>query len=73
MSAYVTEARRRWPTAVWIIGQGPYASVAHCDVPTVMLFSTLAEAETARQFIDDLACGHACTRRHEVIDLVEAA
>jgi hypothetical protein len=27
-SRYVAEVRRRWPAAAWIIGDGPWASVA---------------------------------------------
>ena len=67
---YVATARRRWPAAEWIIGDGRYASVAYCDATTtIMLFATPAEAECAEGFIDRLACGHACVREHEIADL----
>ena len=66
---YVDTARRRWPAAEWIIGNGRYASVAYCDVTTVILFETQAEAEHAKAFIDRLACGHACLREHEIVNL----
>jgi len=69
MSDYVSQARRRWPEAVWIIGNGAYASVAYCGDTSVMLFSTQAEAMTAKEFIDRTACGHACHRRHEIVHL----
>jgi hypothetical protein len=72
-SPYVAEARRRWPAAEWIIGDGPHASVAYCDVTTVMLFATPAEAQRAREFIDRLACGGACVRQHEIVNLKRAA
>lgn len=69
-------AKCRWPRAVWVVGDGPYASVAHCvarrahdphfgrayaDSQTVMLFPTRPAAEHAVAFIDRLACGGVCT------------
>lgn len=66
---FAATARRRWPAAEWVIGDGPYASVAHCGVITVMLFAAKPEAEEAKAFIDHLACGGACTREHEIVDL----
>lgn len=69
MNVGVHEARRRWPHAEWIIGSGKWASVASCDVLTVMLFATEAEADTSRAFIDRTGCGHACIRDHDVIAL----
>jgi hypothetical protein len=66
---YIAAARRRWPAAEWIIGEGQYASVAYCDTTTIMLFRTLAEAQRAQALIDRLACGHACRREHELVDL----
>jgi hypothetical protein len=71
VSPHVAAARDRWPYAAWIIGDGPWASVAYCDDPTVMLFGTQAEADHARAFIDRLACGHACVRQHEIVHLPE--
>jgi hypothetical protein len=68
-SSHAAEARRRWPAAAWVIGDGPWASVAYCDTTTVMLFATQAEAERAQSFIDRLACGHACVREHELVEL----
>lgn len=49
---YIAVARRRWPAAEWIIGDGHYASVARCGTVTVMLFATPAEAERAKALID---------------------
>lgn len=66
---YIAVARRRWPAAEWITGEGRYASVASCDVTTVMLFRTQAEAGHARTLIDNLGCGGACIREHEITDL----
>ncbi len=66
---YVAVARRRWPAAEWIIGDGHYASIACCGTVTVMLFATPAEAERAKALIDRTGCGHACRRDHEITDL----
>jgi hypothetical protein len=70
---HVTLARRRWPAAEWIIGNGQYASVAYCDVTTVMLFSTQAEAERAQAFIRRVGCGHVCRIEHQLVDLEATA
>jgi hypothetical protein len=70
MTSYVAKARKLWPRAAWIIGNGAYASVSHCPPKgTVMLFETLAEARTAKALIDDTACGGGCSRQHEIVDL----
>ena len=53
----------------WVAGTGPFASVAFCRVTTVQLYDTLAEAERAKQRIDEIACGGQCHRAHEVFDL----
>jgi hypothetical protein len=66
---YIAVARRRWPAAEWIIGEGHYASVASCDVTTVMLFRTQAETGHAKTLTDNLGCGGACIREHEITDL----
>jgi hypothetical protein len=66
---YIAVARRRWPAAEWIIGDGRYASVACCGTVTVMLFATPAEAERAKALIDQTGCGHACRCDHEIADL----
>jgi hypothetical protein len=64
-------ARRRWPAAEWIIGDGRYASVARRGITTVMLFATPAEAGRAKALIDRTGCGQACRREHEVTNLEE--
>jgi hypothetical protein len=65
---YVSEARHRWPDAVWIIGAGPYASVARCGSLSVMLFGTEAEAMQAQAFINRHGCGSDCTVDHQTVD-----
>jgi hypothetical protein len=32
MTSYVAKARKLWPRAAWIIGNGAYASVPHCPL-----------------------------------------
>jgi hypothetical protein len=64
------EARRRWRQAIWIIGGGEYASVAHCHPgATVMLLRTRMEAEIAKGAIDDTGCGGRCSGQHEIVYL----
>jgi hypothetical protein len=63
-------AKRKWPKAVWISGEGPYASVAYCPRGiTVALYETLPEAERAKQMIDDTGCGGLCVGDHEIVKL----
>lgn len=65
-----TEAQRRWgKEAEWITGNGQFALLAWCKVLTVTLWSTTAEAEENKKFIDEMACGGGCTRNHEIVDL----
>lgn len=67
-------AKCLWPNAIWIVGTGPYATVSHCrrpevrgDQTTVMLHATADRARTALNFIDRLACGGFCQRRHDLL------
>ena len=62
-------ARCLWPDAYRIRGDGPFASIAYCDVLTVELHRTAANARAARAFIDRCGCGHACERDHEVVEM----
>ncbi len=67
---YVRSARRKWPSAIWIAGDGPYASVTRCPPgETVMLFGTMVEAETLKSFIDITGCGENCRRDHLTVEL----
>lgn len=67
--AYKNKAVRRWRQAVWITGNGRYALLAHCDVLTITLWDTLEAAINSKEAIDNYACGHACYKNHEIIDL----
>jgi len=67
---WLAEAQRRWgKKAAWIHGDGQFALLAWCRVLTVTLWSTMAEAEENKRFIDTMACGGGCTRNHEIVDL----
>ncbi len=70
---YFAFARCSWPDAAWIEGEGRWASVTNCRGTTVMLHATLDDAVAAVAAIDRRACGGACSRHHEVVELVIAA
>src|SRR5262245_57249410 len=65
-------ARHLSPRAVWIAGNGRFASLSNCrPAATVALHANRAKAQEAVTLIDKIACGSRCTGRHEVIDLAE--
>lgn len=55
------------PRAVWIRGEGPYALIAWCGVPTVTLHETRELAEFHEDQIDRYYCGHMCNGRHVIV------
>lgn len=70
---YTTLAKCIWPRALWIHGNGPYASVARCGRgTTVALYPNAQDAHDAKALIDNTGCGGLCQRRHEVIHLIRA-
>src|SRR5712692_3951594 len=63
-------ARRRWPRAGWLDGDGRFALLAPCNVLTITLWNTLADAEKAKARIDDTGCGGVCSRwPHHIVEL----
>ncbi len=66
---YRTMAQCIWPRAVWIIGNGEFASVAWCRALTIQLHHTLEAAEEAKAAIDSTGCGGACRGDHEIVRL----
>ena len=69
-SKWQAKAIKKWGRkAVWINGNGQYALLAWCNVLTVTLWPTMAEAENRKAFIDRTACGSHCTCNHEIVDL----
>ena len=72
MTSYLAVARRKWgPRALWVEGQGRYATLAHCGGLTVELHRTQAEAQQALDVINATGCGHRCSRNHELVVLPE--
>ena len=67
-----THAACRYPGNVWVMGEGPIALLAWCDVLTVSLHADVETAQGAREWLDDFACGHACVKDHDIVDLDEA-
>lgn len=62
-------ARCMVPRAAWVDGEGEFALIAWCRVPTVSLWTDLADAESSKQMIDRMACGGFCRGRHEIVRL----
>src|SRR5687767_3467301 len=65
-------ARRRWPKAEYIEGQGPFARVALCrPLDTITLWETRRDAEDNSELeeIDTVYCGARCMGLHEIVDL----
>lgn len=64
-------ARCIWPDAQWILGEGPYVTVRGCNGLTVLLHSTLADAQLAfgriHVFRPKGGCDHT---KHELAVLV---
>ena len=60
-----------WHEAAYVIGDGPYALVAHCDMLSVALFETAAEAGQARRRMNTVGCGKTCEGRHQLAVLVD--
>ena len=70
MKRFRTVAWRHWSHALWIEGNGRFASVAACPPGhTVMLFEQKTDAEEAKKAIDDTGCSSGCCGRHSVVDL----
>jgi hypothetical protein len=72
-SAYGKAARKRYKRAIWIQGDGRYATVSSCGGSvTVMLHATQEKAQQAKQGIDSWGCGGSCSNRHTIVDLALA-
>lgn len=67
--AHQTLAECRWPEAAWVVGDGPFALLAHCDMLSISLHDTRAAAEAALARLDELRCCRACDGRHEIVVL----
>lgn len=81
--SYRAVAQCLWRRAVWVMGQGPYATLScdnHDTKPylrrsrgsrSVVLHAALADALEAITVIDQSGCGGGCRRDHKLIDLTE--
>lgn len=74
---YRTLARCCWPGHVWIVGEGPFATVSYCQnrgvryrTITVMLHPTEVQAREALAQIDTGGCGGGCVGNHALVRLV---
>jgi hypothetical protein len=67
---YHAFAKCTFRRAVWVIGDGPYATLAWCRSLSVMLHETEHEAEISLEMINHTACGGLCNGRHELVLLV---
>ena len=68
-----TLANCKYSGNVWVIGNGPVALLAWCDVLTISLHPDTETAQGAREWIDRIRCGHACVNHHEIVSLTEGA
>ncbi len=66
-----TLAQCIWPEARWVLGDGPYATVRACSSTTVLLHSTLEQAEAAfRRIHPSWPKGGCDFWKHELVVLV---
>lgn len=58
-----------WPHAAWVVGDGPYAVLAHCDMLSITLHDTPEAGRVALARVDELRCCRKCDGRHELVVL----
>lgn len=66
---YITFAKKLYPKAIWINGQGQYALLAYCGGLTVTLHETQESAVKSKETIDQTGCGSQCRNSHKIVDL----
>lgn len=62
-----------WPDAAYVVGDGAYALLARCDLFTVSLYETAAEAGRRLRLLDARGCGRTCEGRHDVVGMLPDA
>ena len=67
---YQSLAECTWPDVGYVIGDGPFAVLARCDLFTVSLYDTIAEARRRKRALDANGCGKTCEGQHELTALV---
>jgi hypothetical protein len=60
-----------WPDAAYVVGDGPFALLARCDLFTVSLYETGDEARRRKQVLDQRGCATRCEGSHEVVALID--
>lgn len=66
---YQSLAECSWPDAVYVVGDGPFALLARCDLFTVTLYETSAEARRRKRALDTRGCGRTCEGLHGLAGL----
>jgi hypothetical protein len=64
-----TMVRQLYPSAVWVMGQGEYATLARCRYLTIMLHPTEEQAQHELDVINKTGCGGDCINDHELVNL----
>lgn len=67
---YQSLAECTWPEAASVVGDGVFAVLSRCDLFTVALYDTSAEARRRKQALDAGGCGKTCEGRHELAALL---
>lgn len=62
-------AQLTWPQALYVIGQGRFATVRDCDGMTVVLHETEAEAQVALRRMHPHGTHGKCESRHDLVVL----
>jgi hypothetical protein len=65
-------AKRKWPDAYILRGNGPFAVLAYCPRAfTICLYETREAADAAKAVIDRLGCGGRCqgASEHVVVEM----
>jgi hypothetical protein len=70
---YQSLAECNWPDAAYVVGDGPFALLARCDLLTVSLYESDVEARRRLRAVDARGCGKTCEGLHELIGLVPGA
>jgi hypothetical protein len=69
-TSFKSKARARWPAALSIWGDGPYATVSLCPPgTTVILCASREDAKKSKSNIDRFGCGAQCRAKHDVVEL----
>ncbi|TFV78378.1 hypothetical protein E4P39_03955 [Blastococcus sp. CT_GayMR19] len=68
-TTYPDLARRTWPEALWIRGEGRYATVRGCGGITVLLHPTEAEARAALGRMHPFGANGTCESYHDLVVL----